>query len=155
MVDVRLVDYVKQGFKKGYTLEELQKILKENGWKSVEISEAINTLKKTKKISSPVTKKRDYDKILLNFINQNLKKGFPEQQIKQALMAKNWPIEKIDLAFSKATRPKEKIEEKKENIVKEKPTEVKPKIEVKETKNDSEVVKKEDNIQEKKENNDG
>ena len=113
MVDVRLVDYVKQGFKKGYTLEELQKILKENGWKSVEISEAINTLKKTKKISSPVTKKRDYDKILLNFINQNLKKGFPEQQIKQALMAKNWPIEKIDLAFSKATRPKEKIEEKK------------------------------------------
>ena len=59
MVDVRLVDYVKQGFKKGYTLEELQKILKENGWKSVEISEAMNTLKKNKKnLKSSNQKKR-------------------------------------------------------------------------------------------------
>ncbi|MBT3691233.1 hypothetical protein HOG16_03260 [Candidatus Woesearchaeota archaeon] len=126
MVDIRLVDYIKQGFKKGYTSEELQKILKENGWSSVEISESLNSVQKTKKVSSPLTKKKNHDKILLSFINQNLEKGFPEQQIKQALMAKNWPEEKIDDAFSRATRPKPKIEEKKVEKIKPKPKKVMP-----------------------------
>ena len=119
MVDIRLVDYIKQGFKKGYNSEELKKILKENGWTNQEITEALKSTNKTKKVSSPLKKQKDQDTILLNFINTNLAKGFPDDQIKQALMAKNWPRDKIDKAFLKATRPRPKIEKPK---VVEKPT---------------------------------
>jgi len=108
MVDQSLIDYIKDGLKKGYKRPELEKILKENGWANLEISEAFQSLDKKgdrPQSTGPV------DPILLNFINGALAKGINESKIRQALMAKNWPKEKIDSAFEKANRPSMKTQE--------------------------------------------
>ena len=123
MVDVKLINYIKEGLDKGYTKAELERILKENGWSNIEISEGIATINKTEKISNPLRKKQDPDSILIRFINQSLEKRIPEEQIRQALIAKHWPIDKINSAFSKSIRPKpvKEIAEPKPRPIVEKP----------------------------------
>ena len=99
MVDQSLADYIKDGLDKGYKKPELEKILKENGWSNVEIAEAFGALEKKPAGEAP-------DKTLLNFINGALTKGIPEAKIRQALSAKNWPKEKIDIAFQNTNKSK-------------------------------------------------
>jgi hypothetical protein len=106
MVNLNLINYIKGGLEKGYNQKELNKILKESGWSEEEITEALNSMSKPKKVSSPLEKKVDKDTILIDFINKSLAKKIPEEQIKQALMAKSWPLEKINSAFSKVVKPK-------------------------------------------------
>jgi len=101
MVDPSLIGYIKDGLNKGYKQPELEKILKENGWSNLEISEAFKSMEKKPSGEAP-------DKTLLTFINGALAKGIPESKIKQALASKNWPKEKVDIAFGSINKPTEK-----------------------------------------------
>jgi hypothetical protein len=98
MVDPSLIDYIKDGINKGYKKPELEKILKENGWTNLEITEAFKSLEQKPSSEAP-------DKNLLIFINSALAKGIPEQKIRQALSAKNWPADKVDVAFKNSNSP--------------------------------------------------
>jgi|APSaa5957512622_1039677.scaffolds.fasta_scaffold19329_5 hypothetical protein len=128
MVDQSLADYIKDGLKKGYKKPELEKILKENGWSNVEITEAFGALEKNPTEGAKPTGEAP-DKTLLTFINGALAKGIPESKIRQALASKNWPKEKIDIAFQNANKPAGEKKAFSETKKQEKPkSEFKPKI---------------------------
>ncbi len=115
MVNLKLLNYIKEGMEKGYTKQELDEILKKSGWSKSEVSEALGSLNKPEKVSSPLRKKPSPDSVLVDFINQSFKQGIREDQIKQALMAKHWPMDKINEALAKSTKPepiKKPIKEK-------------------------------------------
>jgi len=117
MVDFKLVNYIKENKKKGYNKKELEQILKKNKWSPSEISEAFKFIEtQTKQISKP-REIQNKDKILVTFIKASLDKGISEDQIKQALMAKHWPIEKINDSFNIVKQQKIKKKIKKKNKV--------------------------------------
>ena len=119
MVDLKLVDYIKNAKKKGYDKKELKQILKENEWSSSEISDAFNFIEnKNQQISKP-TEASNKNKILIDFIKKSLEEGISEDQIKQALTAKHWPIEKINNSFAVVNQ--HKLKKKKEVKIKVKP----------------------------------
>lgn len=102
MVDPKLIDYTKKGLAKGYSEEELSKILRESGWTDLEISSTFNEIKKVK---PKIVKAVDKDMVLVNFIQNSLNKGINEDKIRASLLSKNWPSEKINAAFSKVSKP--------------------------------------------------
>ena len=118
MADPKLIDYAKKGLAKGYSEEELSKILRESGWTDLEISSAFNEIKKVKPVASKPEKKSVMDKtkikdqILINFIQASLNKGINEDKIRESLLSKNWPPEKINAAFSKVSKPVLSTQEK-------------------------------------------
>jgi SOS response regulatory protein OraA/RecX len=119
MVNKNLVDYIKDGLKKGYSKEELKKILKENNWSDLEVLEAFEAIEQEKQKISKSEISQNNDQILNNFINSALSRGFSVEKIKQALIEKKWPIEKIEEALAKAKKPEEKpIKEKKKVSIK-------------------------------------
>tara|TARA_Y100000034_G_scaffold136878_1_gene216612 strand:- start:2761 stop:3498 length:738 start_codon:yes stop_codon:yes gene_type:complete len=91
MVSEDLIKYIGEGLKKGYSKEELEKILQDSHWSNLEISEAF-----TKLNDNPIEQKDKVDDKLKIFIDISLKKGIDRKKIKQVLINKGWPSEKID-----------------------------------------------------------
>ncbi len=107
MVDLKLVSYIKENKKRGYSREELINILRDNGWTKEEINSAYKFIEKSKKTSSkqkPLEIKKTKDP-LSDFINQSLEKGISEGEIRVALSSKGWRPELIDKSFRKAKFP--------------------------------------------------
>lgn len=129
MVDTDLTKYVKDGLLKGYTKEELKKILLENEWSEKEISNAMaiavrsiareqpkqkikeEELKAKQpkpqfaKTVEPTTKTKatvisPSQERLLKFIKTALGKGITKDQIKSALKQRGWPEYKIIESFN-------------------------------------------------------
>jgi len=107
MVDLKLVDYIKRHLERGYSEDELKKILKENEWDGKEVNTAFKFLnsKKTKreKPSKPlVTKPTQGDqlRILKNFIVNARSKGIKDDEIRSALLTKKWPENLVIQGFA-------------------------------------------------------
>ncbi|MBU1245955.1 MAG: hypothetical protein KKH88_00100 [Nanoarchaeota archaeon] len=130
MVDEKLINFIKDGFDKEYTEEELKSILHESGWKPGEIDEAFIEINKEKEIfkkkpgersipheveSTPTEIKpiedptKELNPDLLDYVKKALDAGYPKPQIRSALLAKDWPNNQIDLAFSKLEHPIRKL----------------------------------------------
>jgi len=138
MVDSKLITFIKDGFDKDYTEDELRSILHESGWKPGEIDEAFIEINKEKEIfkqkptepkkveAEPIVKlvEKTHNPELLEYVKKALDAGYPKAQIRSALLAKEWPNEEIDLVF--AELEKSPIKKITEPITKKKPI-VKPK----------------------------
>ena len=106
MVNLKLVDYIKKNKKKGYSDEEILKILEENDWEKKEINEAYSFIKSYKK-QEQVQKKQEIKtqkgqinpNSLSKFIQSSLSKGISEREIRLALSLKGWRQEIIDESF--------------------------------------------------------
>jgi hypothetical protein len=121
MVDLKLVSYIKTGFKKGYSKEELLKTLIKNDWTKKEFNIAFKFLEKHKtKKSIKIEKPKNNG--LIEFIENSLRKGVSEGEIKLALSGKGWKKETVNNAFKKIKFPI--ITQKKEEI----PYKIKQKI---------------------------
>ena len=112
MVDLKLVDYIKRHLERGYSEDELKKILKENEWDGKEVNTAFKFLnskksKKEKPTQPLVTKptKDDQLKILKNFIVNARSKGVKDNEIRSALLAKKWPENLVTQGFSDLRPP--------------------------------------------------
>ncbi len=121
MVDIKLLNFIKDGLNKGYSQIELRGILKTNNWTDGEIEEAISSLKKsTSSESKPLPiQKKGRGNPLTKFIKSSLMKGAREHEIRLALLSKGWPAEKINMAFSKVkqNKPVNRISEKSHEYV--------------------------------------
>lgn len=111
MVDKKLINYIKDGLKKGYSRQELEKILRSSGWSGSEIAEGFGDPKPQKNISKRqvITGKNN---ALDNFINKALAKGIPEQKIRQVLLQKKWPAYKINSTLSRIKKPQQTFQPK-------------------------------------------
>jgi len=108
MVDIKLLNFIKDGLNKGYNHDELRDILKKNNWEDSEIQEALESIKKpTESHAKPIPiqskPKRD---VLTKFIKVSLAKGAREHEIRLALLSKGWPVEKINRSFDKLNKYK-------------------------------------------------
>ncbi|MBT4334598.1 hypothetical protein HOD61_02160 [archaeon] len=100
MVDIKLLHFIKDGIKKGYSHTELKSILKENGWDDTEIESTLTSLKKPRlQESQPLPIQKSNLNLLNKFIKTSLQKGAREHEIRLALLSKGWPVEKINKAF--------------------------------------------------------
>jgi hypothetical protein len=114
MVDLQLVNYIKRHLAKGYTKQEIEKILLENNWEKKEAKEAFKIIE-NKKISKPTQKlftkpKEEKQQMaitnhnqittLKNFIISIRARGVKDEEIKNALLTKKWPVDLIGIAFS-------------------------------------------------------
>lgn len=103
MVDLKLISYIKSSLEKGYSKEELTKILIENGWSKKEANIGFKFLEKHLKEKG---KKAEIKKTpLIEFIENSLKDGISEGEIRLALSAKGWKNEVVDNAFKKIKFP--------------------------------------------------
>ena len=123
MVDLQLVDYIKRHLSKGYTKQEIEKILADNNQEKKETKEAFKIIENKKKISKPVKKSSltpkeekyqqkavtNHDQIttLKNFILSIRARGVKDEEIKKALVTKRWPFDLIDVAFKELKPVKE------------------------------------------------
>ncbi len=123
MVDLQLVDYIKRHLAKGYTKQEIEKILSENNWEKKEVKDAFKIIENKKKVSKPVKKSSltpkeekyqekavtNHDQIttLKNFILSIRARGVKDEEIKKALLTKRWPSDLIDMAFKELKPVKE------------------------------------------------
>ena len=106
MVDLKLVSYIKENKKRGYSREALINILRDNGWTKEEINSAWRFIEKNKDSPKKEIKKNEKTKNpLSDFINQSLEKGISEGEIRLALSSKGWSPELIDKSFRKAKFP--------------------------------------------------
>jgi len=120
MVDLKLISYIKSSLKKGYSKEELIKILIKNGWTKKEAIIGFKFLEKhlKEKGSEAEIKKAP----LIEFIQTSLKSGISEGEIRLALSAKGWKKATVDNAFKKIKFPViRQKKEKRPHQLKEKP----------------------------------
>lgn len=135
MTDLQLVNYIKRHLEKGYTKQEIEKILSENNWDKNEIKHAFEVImtkkqlpkepiKKQKNIQKGGSEKTNFDQIntLKNFILAIRARKVDDGKIKDALIKKKWPETLIENAFSELKGGKEKPSNK---------TFIKPKIQKK------------------------
>jgi hypothetical protein len=114
MVDKSLIDYIKDGKKKGYSREELEKILKESGWSNLEITEGFASVEGGKPAAKPVAAtSMSKDQVLSSFINKALEKGYSKDKIRQSLLSKGWPIGKVNTALGGTAEPAKEVEKPK------------------------------------------
>ncbi len=134
MTDVKLISYIKDGLKKGYSKDELNKLLVENGWNKKEVTEALKFIDKEDKKTvneKPKPRPKQEESILKKFVRESIEKGVSETEIKNVLTAKGWKPAAIADAFRGIKKPKPvKIKETKV----EKPKKEKKKPEKKEGK---------------------
>jgi hypothetical protein len=144
MVDQALVYYIRDAILKGYTKDEIKKILLENEWTEKEIAEGFEALSKLKaqetvKPEQPKTESQTKQEILtpieknrlVKFIKEALAKEITEEEIKSALKWKGWPEQKINAAFELIKKEEQPPQEKPVTIKEEKPEIKKPKIQIK------------------------
>ncbi len=126
MVDVKLVVYLKEGLKKGYSEDELIDLLTKNGWKKQEILPAFKVAaKETKKVIKK-PKKKPKESVLKQFIRKSLNEGISETEIRNVLLSKGWKPQELKEAFKGIERRKSKklgkpTIEKKKGSFEEKP----------------------------------
>ncbi len=125
MVDLALVNYLKRHLQKGYTKDELTKILTKNGWSKKELSEAFKLAESNKKLISHQISKQPKTNtqqtrnekiqaqilILKNFILKSRERGIKDETIRNALTAKRWPANLIEEGF-KAAGPAQQTKQK-------------------------------------------
>jgi hypothetical protein len=125
MVDIKLISYIKEGIKKGYSEDELLDLLEKNGWKKQEVLPALKIVSKENKKIIKKPKKKPEETILKQFIRKSIEEGISETEIRNVLLSKGWKPQKIEESFRGIERPKPKklekpiIEKKKEEISKE------------------------------------
>ena len=125
MVDRALINYLKDGFSKGYSKEDLKKILIENGWSQNEISEAIAIVSRMPSQKAQISQPQEQPKKLavttlnaierqrlIPFVEAALLRDFSREDIKLALIKKGWPEDKVDEAFRLLDLKSKKEEEK-------------------------------------------
>jgi len=103
MVDEKLLSFIKEAKQKGYSKEEITKLLLEKKWTQEEIEEAFNPPKERIVEYKPAIKKADYR--LTSFIKEALNKHYSTDEIRKALLSKGWAPYDIDLAFNEV-KPK-------------------------------------------------
>jgi len=129
MVNLKLADYIKRHLQKGYSKEEIMKVLKKNKWNKTEISDAFKQISSNKRDPSAVTSKpaKPIGKAATNqaqlitlkrFITNARRKGVGDMQIKDALLAKNWPKDLVDQGFQGPKPVEEKVQEKPKKVKK-------------------------------------
>jgi len=129
MVDFKLVDYVKRHVAKGYSKEEIINILKKNGWDKKNIEEAfrfIDTKRSAPQDLQPAKvseeslsqTKQQYLSTLRSFIINARNKGVSDIQIKNALLAKKWPLDLVEEGFRQVPVQQQRVVKE---TVKEKP----------------------------------
>jgi hypothetical protein len=131
MVDVKLVSYIKEGLEKGYSKDDLLKLLVENGWNKQEVTLAIKFIEKEKEkkvIKKP--KPKPEQPILKQFIKESLDKGASETEIKNVLLSKGWKSEIIDSVFEGIEKPI-KIKEEPKIEQREEPRKEKKEVKIK------------------------
>ena len=96
MVDQKLVDYIKDGLKKGYSKKELEEILRKNNWTKQELNDVFNIIYQRKDQPSSYLMNREKEQMLINFIKTSLSKGHQINKIRNALIEKRWPPTKVD-----------------------------------------------------------
>ncbi|MFH1376021.1 MAG: hypothetical protein ABIH25_00120 [Candidatus Woesearchaeota archaeon] len=125
MVDRALINYIKDGLSKGYSKEELKKILLENGWSIKEAMEALSIVSRMPvqqktgtqtqqpqrklAVTSLTTIERDR---LVPFMKAALNKEIDREDIKFALIKKGWPEDKVMEAFRLVDIEKEEAMQK-------------------------------------------
>lgn len=123
MVDLQLVNYIKRHLAKGYTKQEIEKILIENNWDKKETKDAFKIVETKGKVLKPVQKvsttpdeekqqqkaitNHDQINTLKNFILSIRARGVKDEGIKKALLIKRWPSDLVDMAFSELKPVKE------------------------------------------------
>lgn len=122
MVDTDLVNYIQDAISKGYTKEEIKKILLENDWSEEEVNAALSLV--AKRMAAQTVKSQtatqtsisaDKDK-LVTFIEGAIAKGASAEDIKSALRNKGWPDYTIGESF-KTIELKKKPKEEPEEVV--------------------------------------
>ena len=96
MIDQKLIEFVKDGFKKGYTEQELRELLIKNKWPPTDINEALSFVRNLKQNQ---TLSPNADPKLVAFIRQAITKNYSKDEVTNILLTKGWALEHIERAF--------------------------------------------------------
>ena len=101
MVDVRLVNYIKEQLSHGYDINTIRTFLIKNGYGQGDVDSAIQYLQ--------AGQKRSYDqpsqvKMLVSYVKQYLVQGYSPAQIEEWLVQKGYPEYTVQKAVTKALK---------------------------------------------------